>query len=174
MKKSEVKNSWETPQWLFDKLNKEYNFCMDVAASAKNTKVWGVGRNYTTSALLFDWKAEGDFQKQALGIEGPTNIWCNPPYGRGEIEPFVRKAIEERDKGATTVMLLPASTDTDWWHKYVLQANQLIFLKGRIRFEFEGAPFDSARAPSVLAVFDGQGPEDPGDDPEIRWEDYRK
>lgn len=73
----------------------------------------------------------------------------NPPYGR-EIRKWVRKAYEEAQKGATVVCLLPARTDTAWWHDYVMRAVEIRFVQGRLRFggAANGAPF-----PSCVVIF---------------------
>jgi len=85
------------------------------------------------------------------GIGGLTRSWsgervyCNPPYGRG-VGDWLAKA-EEAD---LAVYLLPSRTDTRWWHEYAMQAEEIRFLKGRLKFKGAkaGAPF-----PSVLIVF---------------------
>lgn len=76
----------------------------------------------------------------------------NPPYGR-QIGRWVRKAYEEwRNNGTTVVCLLPARTDTRWWRDYVMQATEIIFIVGRLKF---GNSNNSAPFPSVIVVFDG-------------------
>jgi site-specific DNA-methyltransferase (adenine-specific) len=74
----------------------------------------------------------------------------NPPYGR-EISLWVKKAYESSlNDGTVVVCLLPARTDTGWWHDYVLsRAEWTWFIRGRLRFSGKGsAPF-----PSALTVF---------------------
>lgn len=84
-------------------------------------------------------------------------VWCNPPYGRGQIVRWCRKAVEEAAKGVTTIMLLPADTSTGYFHEFVLPRRHA-FLKTRLKFK--GAPLDSkgrlasAKFGSVLVVFE--------------------
>jgi site-specific DNA-methyltransferase (adenine-specific) len=73
----------------------------------------------------------------------------NPPYGR-EITQWVKKAWEESQKGATVVCLLPARTDTRWFHSYVLGKAEIRFIKGRLKFE--GAK-NSAPFPSMIVIY---------------------
>lgn len=124
---------WETPQELFDKLNKEFNFTVDVASNDENYKV---KKHYTQreDGLLQDWTNE--------------RVWCNPPYGR-EIEKWVQKAY---NSNAITVMLIPARTDTRWFHKYIYDQDsvKVRFIKGRLKF---GNSKNSAPFPSMIVIF---------------------
>ena len=81
--------------------------------------------------------------------------WCNPPYGK-EIGKWVRKAYEESQMGAKVVMLLPARTDTRWFHDYIVDKAKVRFIKGRLKF---GDAKNSAPFPSMIVVFgeDGDG-----------------
>lgn len=138
---SSASDEWETPQDLFDELDAEYHFVLDVAASESNHKC---AKYYT--------KAE-DGLKQLWKQDGWT--WCNPPYGK-QIKKWVQKAYEEYLGGAKIVMLLPARTDTMWFHKYIYGIAKIQFLRGRLRFSSSkvNAPF-----PSMIVVFgeDGDG-----------------
>ena len=95
-----------------------------------------------------------------FGLPEGSVAWCNPPYGR-EIGRWVAKAASEaRDRGVTSVCLLPARTDTTWWHDYcqpILEGDRpghVKFLKGRVRFiSPDGGRRTSAPFPSVLVVF---------------------
>lgn len=126
---------WETPQDLFDKLNTEFHFDLDVCALPENAKC---DRYYTPEAngLVQVWD----------GV-----CWCNPPYGR-QIWKWVRKAQISSFLGATVVMLLPARTDTRWFHDYILYRSEIRFLKGRLKF---GGAKWSAPFPSMIVVFRG-------------------
>lgn len=124
---------WETPQWLFDELNKEFGFTLDVCATSENAKV----SNYYTEdqdGLMQEWQ----------GI-----CWMNPPYGR-KIGSWIEKAYNAFKKGVTVVMLLPARTDTRWFHNYIYKQAEIRFLKGRLKFgnAKSGAPF-----PSMIVIF---------------------
>jgi phage N-6-adenine-methyltransferase len=112
-----------TPQAFFDTLNAEFNFSLDAAASAENAKCalfFGTG-GIADDALEQDWGGEGSV------------VWLNPPYSVAGA--FVAKAREEADKGAVVVLLLPARTDTKWWHKFVYDKNRVV-VQSRNRNEF--------------------------------------
>ena len=130
---SSNKEDWETPQNLFNQLNKEFNFTVDVASSEENHKC---NRYYTEkeNGLLQDWNNE--------------TVWCNPPYGR-KIGDWVKKASESK---ATVVMLLPARTDTKWFHEYIYNKAEIRFIKGRLKF---GNSVNSAPFPSMIVIFRG-------------------
>ena len=125
---------WATPQSFFDKYDSLYNFNLDVCALPNNAKC----KNYFTpevDGLSQEWK----------GI-----CWMNPPYGR-EISKWVKKAYESSLEGATVVCLLPARTDTKWWHDYCIKG-KIEFIKGRLKF---GNSNNSAPFPSAVVVFGG-------------------
>lgn len=126
------RDDWETPQDLFDRYNDGFHFTLDVCASKENTKC---ERYFTKEqdALKQDWTGE--------------RCWCNPPYGRS-IAGFVKKASESK---ALTVMLIPARTDTKWFHDYIYNRCPIEFIKGRIRFV--GAS-NTAPFPSMIVIFD--------------------
>ena len=77
--------------------------------------------------------------------------FCNPPYGR-EIGLWVKKAYEESEKGQLVVMLLPARTDTKWFHDYILGKAEIRFVRGRLKF---GDSTNSAPFPSMVVIFRG-------------------
>ena len=126
---------WETPQDLFDKLNNEFQFTLDVCATPENAKC---DKFYTEEqdGLKHPWKG---------------TVWCNPPYGRG-IGQWVRRALFASVSGATVVMLLPARTDTKWFHDYIYKRNnvEIRFIRGRLKF---GGSKNSAPFPSMVVVF---------------------
>lgn len=125
---------WGTPQELFNRLNKEFNFTIDICASKENTKC---PKYYT--------KEEDALKKEWGGV-----IWMNPPYGR-QIGNWVKKAKEIARQGkATVVCLLPARTDTAWWHDYAMKANEIRLIRGRLKF---GDGKGSAPFPSAIVVF---------------------
>jgi len=132
--RSSATPEWETPQDFFDKIDEEFRFTLDVCATPNNAKCWSY------------------YTKTADGLAQPWTgrCWCNPPYGR-TIGLWVRKAVEESRRGATVVMLVPARTDTAWWHDYAMQATEIRYVRGRLRFSGQGpAPF-----PSAVLVFRG-------------------
>ena len=130
---SSNKEDWETPQDLFNELNKEFNFTVDVASSKENHKC---NRYYTEkdNGLKQNWDNE--------------IVWCNPPYGR-KIGDWVKKASESK---TTVVMLLPARTDTKWFHEYIYNKAEVRFIKGRLKF---GNSVNSAPFPSMIVIFKG-------------------
>jgi len=106
---------WETPDVLFSKLNSLFSFTCDVCASVENTKC----EHYWTeedNCLTKTWE----------GIN-----WMNPPYKR--VKEFIKKAYEQKDN-AITVCLVPARTNTKWWHDYCMQG-EVWFICGRPKFK---------------------------------------
>lgn len=117
-----ARQDWPTPQALFDEYHAEFGFTIDVAASAENTKC----ERFITAqrdAMTIDW---GD---------GET-CWLNPPYGSSSypLSAWVAKAYEQTLKGATTVMLIPARTNTNWFHDLCLKYGEVRFVRGRPKF----------------------------------------
>lgn len=127
---------WSTPQEFFDKLNEEFRFDLDPCALPENAKC----RNYYTP--------QDDGLKQNWG---GRSVFCNPPYGK-EIAAWVKKCYEESLKpGTIVVMLIPARTDTTYFHDYIYhKAAEIRFVKGRLKFgnSKTGAPF-----PSMVVVY---------------------
>ncbi len=129
---SSKRKDWATPWELFNRLDKKYQFSLDVCASAGNAKVPQYF-DKIINGLKQDW--------------GGHRCWMNPPYGP-EIMAWVKKASES---GAVVVVgLLPARTDTRWFHNYVYGKAEIIFIKGRIKFV--GAE-NSAPFPSMIAIW---------------------
>ena len=128
---SAVRSDWETPRELFQALDAEFHFTLDVCATEKNHKC---ERYFTPEqdGLSQNW--------------GGQVCWCNPPYGR-EIADWVKKATES---SATVVMLLPARTDTKWFHDFVYGKAEVRFLRGRVRFVGADA---AAPFPSMIVIF---------------------
>ena len=85
-------------------------------------------------------------EQDGLAQEWTGVCWCNPPYGR-EIGKWVRKAAES---SCTVVMLLPARTDTKWFHDYIYGKAEIRFIKGRLKF---GDAKNSAPFPSMVVIF---------------------
>lgn len=126
---------WETPQSFYEELNKEHNFNLDVCATLENRKC----------ERFFTVKDDG------LSQEWSGTCWMNPPYGRN-IGAWVRKAYESvmDGKAEKVVCLLPARTDTAWWHDYCMRG-QIKFIRGRLKF---GGSKNSAPFPSVVVIFE--------------------
>lgn len=121
---------WETPQALFNKLNDEFHFDIDVCATPENAKCCKFF-SPLDDGLSQDWQ----------GV-----CWMNPPYGK-KIGAWMKKALEAE---TTVVCLVPSRTDTKWWHEYVMKASEIRFIKGRLKF---GDSKNSAPFPSAIIVF---------------------
>lgn len=121
-----INDKWKTPEIFYEKLNEEFNFDFDPCPP-----------NPEFDGLKIEW--------------GKRNF-VNPPYGN-VISKWLAKAVEEQEKGNTSVFLIPSRTDTKWWHTYVMQADEIRFIKGRLRFQ--GAVYN-APFPSVVVVFKGK------------------
>ena len=129
-------DEWETPQRLFDLLDAEFNFTLDVCATEENKKV------------------KHFFSKEDNGLSqswGENTCWMNPPYGR-QIGKWVKKANDEATEGCKVVCLLPARTDTRWFHDQIYENSkaEIRFLKGRLKF---GDSKNSAPFPSMIVIF---------------------
>lgn len=133
---SSATDMWATPQSFFDELNNEFHFTLDPCATKANAKC---NKFYTIDedGLQQDWKGEV--------------VFCNPPYGK-MISSWVRKCSQESKKPNTTVVaLLPARTDTRYFHDYIYgKAKEIRFIKGRLKF---GDSKNSAPFPSMVVVF---------------------
>ena len=135
-------DEWPTPPRLFAALDAEFRFTLDVCASASNAKC---ARYYT--------RAEDGLRQDWTGA-----CFMNPPYGV-EIGKWAAKAQRE-SRRSVVVCLLPARTDTGWWHDHVMRAAEVRFIRGRL--SFGGVRQEERRAasgahnapfPSVVAVF---------------------
>jgi phage N-6-adenine-methyltransferase len=127
-------DDWATPQWLFDLLDTEFHFTVDVCAQDHNAKC---ARYFSPEddGLKQDWQG--------------MCCWCNPPYGR-HLPSFIEKAWCSSRLGATVVCLIPARPDTRAWHRFVTLAHEIRFIKGRLKF---GNAQNSAPFPSAIIVF---------------------
>ena len=127
---------WTTPQALFDELDNEFGFTLDPCATHLNHKC---EKYYTKEddGLSKDWSGE--------------TVFCNPPYGR-ELIDWVKKCYSEAGKGATVVMLIPARTDTSYFHDYIYGEHEIRFIRGRLRF---GDSKQNALFPSMIVVMRG-------------------
>jgi phage N-6-adenine-methyltransferase len=119
---------WATPQEFFNQLNVEFHFELDVCAIVDNAKC----------EKFFTPEMDG-LKQSWIGI-----CWMNPPYGC-EISKWMKKAYEESLSGATVVCLVPAKTDTKWWHDYSMKG-EVRFIRGRLKLgdSKNSAPFPNA------------------------------
>lgn len=131
---SSKSDEWETPDDLFRAIDAEFHFTLDACALPSNAKC----SNYFTQ--------EDDGLSQKLG----GVVWCNPPYGR-QIQLWVEKAyIAAKAGAADVVMLLPARTDTRWFHDFIYGKAEIRFIRGRIKF---GGCVNNAPFPSMIVIF---------------------
>jgi len=121
---------WATPAWLYEELNKEFHFDFDPCP------LYGA-----------------DGQVDGLSIEWGGANFCNPPYGR-VIGKWTSKARQEAEQGKTVVLLVPSRTDTKWWHEDCMKADEIRFIKGRLKF---GDATNSAPFPSALVIWRANG-----------------
>lgn len=132
---SSERQDWGTPQPFFDALNAEFGFTLDACALPHNAKCetyWSPDDD----ALLMPWD----------GV-----VWMNPPYGHG-IGAWIKKAYEVSQNGAVVVALIPAKTETAWWHRYVMHAAEIRLIRGRIKF-VAGDPDADLRGHGINAPF---------------------
>ena len=130
-------DQWATPQDFFDKLDEEFHFTLDPCADEFNHKC----NTYFTEeidGLTQDWSGH--------------TVFCNPPYG-SVIKEWVKKCHDESDEHhITVVMLIPARTDTQYFHKYIYGKSEIRFIQGRLKF---GNSKNSAPFPSMVVIFSG-------------------
>ena len=129
-------DDWATPQSFFNRLDNEFNFTLDPCANELNAKC---SKFFTKDddGLTQSWAGE--------------RVFMNPPYGR-VIGDWVRKAYEEAQNDNTVVVaLIPARTDTKYWHEYVMKAKEIRLVKGRLKF---GDGRNSAPFPSAVVIFE--------------------
>lgn len=133
---------WETPPELFAWISEKYGpFDLDAAATAENA----------LCATYFTPEDDG----LAQSWEGCGSVWLNPPYGR-EIGKWVKKAADEFFSGNVNkvVMLIPARTDTAYWHDHIQNIASVEFIRGRVKFLLNGEPKGTAPFPSAIVVYE--------------------
>lgn len=133
---SSKSQEWETPNWLFDALNQEFNFTLDAAANKHNTKC---ERYYDieSDGLTHQWFRE--------------TVWINPPYQKSDA--WVEYAYLGAMAGwCTCVLLVAARTDTKRWWSYI-RHGEVRFLKGRLKFGLTEGVLYSAPFPSAIVIF---------------------
>ena len=133
---SSATDEWATPQGLFDELNAEFKFDLDVCASHGNNKCFAY------------------FTKEHCGLKGRWygNVWCNPPYGKTVGDWVAKCQLHAVEKKGIAVMLLPARTDVRWFHFYIYSQPgvEIRFIRGRLKF---GGSKNSAPFPSMIVIF---------------------
>lgn len=135
---SSKNDEWETPQAIFDELDKEFHFTLDPCSTHKNHKC----PQYFT-------KEEDGLSQKWGGV-----VFCNPPYS--QVSKWVAKCHEEsKTDGITIVLLIPARTDTRYFHDYIYQRTEIRFIKGRLHYEIDGEGKNSSPFPSMVVIFRG-------------------
>lgn len=135
---------WETPPEVFEPLDREFNFSIDVAATERTA----------TCSQFFTKEDDGLIQPWSGQV-----VWCNPPYSNGQLKDWTGKAWTEiycPNPAEVIVMLLPAFVDQGWFHDYVNGKAELRFFRGRIRFLFNGERQGQPRFASMLAIWRGR------------------
>lgn len=135
------KDDWETPQKYFDEINSEFDFTIDVATSSdgKNSKLPNF-YSIDDDALIQEWHGR---------------VFCNPPYGR-KINRWVEKAYLESQQDYCELigLLIPSRTDTSYWHDFIFgKADEIRFIRGRLKFEVNGIGGENAPFPSALIIY---------------------
>lgn len=132
-------HEWYTPFDLYNHLNSEFKFTTDPCAESTNRLGLPVTYTKEQDGLKQEWKG---------------NVFINPPYGRtGHVEQWFKKASEY--KGGIVVFLVPARTDTSWFHQYIWeQPNvEIRFIQGRLKFENPEHVKNTAPFPSMVVIF---------------------
>jgi len=132
-------HEWYTPMNLFNALNAEFHFTTDPCAEPTNRL--GLPVFYTK-------------EQDGLKQEWQGNCFINPPYGNsGKVKDWLKKASEYR-KGIV-VFLIPARTDTAWFHDYIWRKPnvEIMFIRGRVKFENPEHVKNTAPFPSMIVIF---------------------
>ena len=125
------KQDYETPQELFDKLDKEFKFTIDVCANSMNNKITPFYDKYD-DGLIKPWFND--------------ICWLNPPFG--ETKKWLKKAYEEMKRGSVVVALIQNDCSTNYWKDYVMKASEIRFVNQRVKFD--GSP---PRFSNVIVIF---------------------
>ena len=120
---SSQRHNWKTPRMFYKALDAEFHFDFDPCPPDP----------------AFD----------GLEVEWGASNFVNPPYG-SEISKWLKKGYSESLKGKTVVFLVPSRSDTRWWHDYVMEAKEVRFIKGRLKFDDQK---NSAPFPSAIVIF---------------------
>lgn len=135
-----IKDDWETPQSLFDNLDKEFHFTLDAAAFAGNNKCEDFF-SPTRSAFTHEWYGR---------------VFLNPPSSIN-MKTWLHRLYTQLKHVGLIVGLFASRTDTEWWHSYVMKyAYEVRLIKGRLRFEWAGQAMPVLPFPSAICVFDPQ------------------
>lgn len=126
-------DEWYTPLTLFNQLDEKYHFTLDPCCTPETAKA----NTYFTiddDGLSKSWNGHV--------------VFCNPPYSK--IKAWVKKCFDEWNANTTIVLLIPARTDTSYFHDFIYHKADIEFIRGRLHFNDSknAAPF-----PSMIAIF---------------------
>lgn len=129
-------DNWQTPPDLFARLNRTFQFDFDAFASAENhlCNEWSaIGGTWALN--IWNQPVRTD-ERDGLAYPWENRrVWMNPPYGRGILADAMKKAASERNNAQLIVAIIPANTDTAWWHDYVAgAASHIEFMRRRVKF----------------------------------------
>lgn len=148
---SSMSGNWQTPIELFRELDKEFHFNLDPCTTEDNPLGTRFYYSKEMDGLNKTWYRYLWGVSLGDGFTQIKSVFVNPPYGR-KIGLWIEKAYKESQRGCTVVMLIPSRTDTVWWHRWVMKAEEIRFIKGRLKF---GGAKNSAPFPSAIVVFRG-------------------
>lgn len=150
------RDSWQTPQWLFDWVDERFKIFFDLAASKENNKLEGLG--YAEGYYSIEEDALSHAWVNLYECHYASYAWCNPPYS--ETGKWLKKAWEESQNGFRSVFLVPTPNGENYYKDHVFgKASEIIFINGRISFETvmdngEIKPVAGNTRGSCLVVFD--------------------
>lgn len=131
---SSSSDEWSTPEDIYNALDAEFHFSLDPCSTKDNHK----------TEYYFTKEDDG-----LLQFWGGQNVFCNPPYSN--IASWVRKCyFESLNPNTIVVMLIPARTDTKYFHDYIYNRSEIRFIKGRLKF---GSSINNAPFPSMVVIF---------------------
>lgn len=151
----ESRDDWSTPDWIFNALNDIFQFNIDLAADAENTKVdsmwFGPGSPYAADSLAVPWiktMMEHD-DYYGAGMRGFLNPPFLGPNGEHWMDRWMRKCYEETRESGFVVALIRFSPDVDWYHDWVLgKSTPFPYLRGRVNYGFGGERPEEKRSPT--------------------------
>lgn len=128
-----MNDKWCTPDYLFNMLNERFRFTLDPCCE-----------HNTAKCIKYFTEKDNGLSKEWSG----EVVFCNPPYSRGNIDKWMKKCYNESLKGTIIVALIPVSSSSKWWHKYVWKHCDIEFLDHRVKFKgaLHSAPFSNCLA----------------------------
>ena len=159
-KPGKVGDQWRTPQEVFDALNREFSFCVDMAATKRNS-LCDTFFDEQNDSLGFDW---AETINSMYLLSANKYVWCNPPYSNPM--PWVKKAIEAQSNGLGVVMLLNNDVSVGWFAEALTTVSEIRHItgdkkensngyhSGRLAFlNHNGDPINGNNKPQFILVF---------------------